>query len=195
MQYGLGRVDLNLLAQLALFGISETPERDVADLLRSGQPIEPQTRLLLAEALDGRSKNFHLKFHKTESGAGYRAFMLRRRRLQIGREAIALGLTQGRARAERITAEKYGCSTKTISATITLTRRLDAWVASVRTDSSRDQYSDTALEFAFLYADATNQHPDQALRPSAEGLAELVLHLDDFQAPALRGKRRNRPTI
>lgn len=195
MQYGLGRVDLNLLAQLALYGVSDTPERDIADLLRSGQPIEPQTRMMLADAFDGRSKNCHLKFHKTEHAARYRAFMLRRRRLQIGREAIALGLTQGRARAEGVMAEKCGCSTKTISANITFARRLDAWVESVRSDPSRNHYSDFALELVFLYADATNKRPDEALKPSAETLAEFIRQIDDYQAPALRGKRRNLPSI
>lgn len=190
MKYGLGLIDLNLLAQMALSGLSDTPERDVADLLRSGQPIEPETRRQLADALDAQTDGFHLKFHKMDRTAGYRAFALRRRRLQIGREAIALGATLGSGKAKKLTAAKYTCSIKTVGAHIAFARRLDAWLASVRGDPSRGPYSDFALEIVFLYADATNKRPDEALKPSAEMLARLVRRLDDHQAPALRGKRR-----
>ena len=193
MKYGLGQIDLNLLAQLALLGHSNTPERDIADLMRSGQPIEESTRLLLAEVLDGRGNGIQFKVRPNPRTAPVRAFELRRKRLRMGQEAIELGRQRTKAEANRQIAIKYGCSEKSVEASSTFARRAAAWIESIRPDHAQG-FTNSTLEVVFCYADATNKHPDEALKASAGDFAKLIRSFDDLQAPALRGRRRSKST-
>jgi hypothetical protein len=66
-RYGLGNVDFNKRAQLALLGASREPARDLEQLLNSGQPIEDKTRYLLAELFAGHLEGVAFKFSNGKS--------------------------------------------------------------------------------------------------------------------------------
>lgn len=90
MRHGLTQIDLNLKARLALGGLSDTPERDIARLLTSHQPIEPETRLALAAALLGTGHGITLQSDAKKSTKALRSFMLRRRRIALVRPIARL---------------------------------------------------------------------------------------------------------
>ena len=170
-KFGLGQVDLNLLARLALSGLTENPERDIASLLRSKQPIEQFTRELLAEALDGQSNKLILKATNRAVAKGFRAYRLRLKRLSVAREVRALIPEFGYEEAILKVSMK-GMSQSQISQCYTYLKKLEHWLAECRAEGA-DQ-SDEALVVAFIYADISNIPKRAAIKPSLEHLARLL---------------------
>ncbi|WP_394730606.1 hypothetical protein [Altererythrobacter sp. GH1-8] len=173
MKYGLGLVDLNFIARMALLGFSENPARDIARLLESQYPIEFETRIALAKALRGSAGN-GVRLHV--QGQGKSAFYRRLRNLKAklieGRAADAVIGKLGYEKAVRASADVHNRSEKTIESAITVSRELEAWIQSCREKGSN--HSDGALEIAFLYAKLTESEPQSWLKRSIEDLAFLI---------------------
>ncbi|MCJ2178472.1 hypothetical protein [Novosphingobium album (ex Hu et al. 2023)] len=182
---GLGQVDYNLLAQLALGGFSATPEADIAKLLRSHQPIEPRTRALLADVLEGKSKKLALKASEKAYGKVVRAFKLRRDRLKIGRDVSQRVDQIGYVDAIEYGTELYLLGRKTVERAVTLARNVANWIEKVKEEAGEFSCIDEfTLEVVYLYADATKREPQDCLRQSSSSLAELIREFDEFEAPA-----------
>lgn len=184
MRHGLGLVDLNLRAQMALAGFSRTPEADICILLRSGQPIEEATRQKLADALDGRSASLALRARNKSPGKSIRALELRRERLKIGRAVDALVGSLGYEAAVEKGASEYKVSEKSIIAHLAFARRVESEIGRLREATRAMDLSDYALELVILYAEATKQRPKDCLRLAASHLPNLVASFDDLKAAA-----------
>lgn len=176
-KYGLGRSDLNLRARLAIRGLTDTPERDIAALLRSGQPIEPETSHLLAGAFEGRLKSITIKLEGRNRSRLHRSFRIRLKRLEIGREVKAL--VEDPLVEERLSYDDGvkkvaagGTSEATVEAAYTFLNKRDAWVTSSREAGS--QHTDFELTVAFIYSDLKGIRPEEAIKPSLSTLAALL---------------------
>lgn len=178
-KYGLSQVDLNLRARLALAGMSDKPERDIAALLRSSQPIEKRTRECLAEAFEGGAAGLALKATNKKAGLTTRRFRKHIADLRAGRKAIEAQGQLGYAGGIEKIVGKMGISPKSVEKYVALAHKVDAWVRST-TESDLGQYehlSKEELEIAYLYAVVTNQKPDDCVRP---GLPALVSILNEW---------------
>jgi len=118
----------NIGAMKALCGVSDAPGADIAALLRSDHPIEPEVREALARALDGIAP-----IRLEVVGLSYGKESRRRQGLSInlqrGRSAIELMGSLGYDQAIAATAREAGVSNKTIVANVAFARRVDAWIA------------------------------------------------------------------
>lgn len=184
-RYGLGQVDLNLRAQLALHGLSRSPEADIVDLLRSEQPIERETRNRLADALEGGPGRLSLKATGKQSTRVFNAFHLRRDRLATGRDVLSRIPDIGYDDAIRDGARRHAMGQKSLAAAVALARKVEAWIQRVRLESVQyGDLSDFALEVVYLYADATERDPMSCLRPSARNFAALLEFFDELRTSA-----------
>ena len=146
-KYGLGGgKDLNLLAQLALGGLLETPERHIAALMRSSQPIELETRQSLANALEGKSNGGSLELKQKGRGKVVRRFQEFRARIKLGREVRALQTDLTYECAVKKVAEQSHESEKNIQRFRALSRKCDNWIDQHRNEES--DLSNLALECA-----------------------------------------------
>lgn len=178
VKHGLGQVDLNQRACLALAGLTENPEADIVHLLRSGQPIEPITRQLLADAVDGKSSGVGIRIARKADMSGVRSFQIRIERLRLGRLAQ---LRDGRSNADQ--AALKGIGKKKLEACITLARGFDAWISRIRSSHSEfDHLSDSDLEMAYIYADAFRHDPDNMIKGSLPLLTRLIAYWQDLKA-------------
>ena len=176
-------------------GITDEPEREIATLLESGQPIEWETRVALAQALRGSAKG-NLPTLKL-SGHGRHGFYRRLRNLRakiiLGKSADTLSAKTGYNEAVKLVAAnaKPRRTVKTIENAVTLSKRLDEWLEECRRNGTME-VSNFALEIAFLYAVMTEQQPADAIKPSlallAENLAQFELQMIDAQGLRV-GKR------
>lgn len=187
-KYGLAQVDLNFLARMALLGITDEPERDIATLLESHQPIERETRLALARALRGsaKGKGATLKLSGHGRVGFYRRLRKLRAKILLGKTADKLAATHGYNEAVRLVASKAkpSLSIKSIEEAVTLSRRLDAWLEDCHRLGTTE-ISDFALELAFLYAVTAGQQPSDMIKPS---LALLAENLAQFELQILEAK-------
>ena len=184
-RYGLRQVDLNLLAQLALHGLSRLPEADIVNLLRSEQPIERETRDRLADALEGGPGRLTLKAIGKQPMKVFNAFQLRRDRLATGRDVLSRIPDIGYDEAILDGATRHPMGQKSLAAAVAFARKVEAWIQSIRLASGpSNDLSDFALEVVYLYADATERDPMSCLRPSARDLAILLEFFDERRASA-----------
>lgn len=187
-KHGLAQVDLNFLARMALLGITQEPERDIATLLESHQPIERETRLALARAFRGSTKGKGATLKLTGHGqmGFYRRLRNLRAKILLGKTADRLSAAHGYNAAVKLVAKhaKPRRSIKTIEEAVTLSRRLDAWLDAGRRLGTTE-VSDFSLELAFLYAVMTGRQPSDMIKPSlallAESLAQLEQQISDAQ--------------
>lgn len=178
-RYGLGQIDLNLRAQLALIGLSNCPEADISELFSSSQPIEPLTRKLLAEALNGSSSSLGLKASRKTAGLAVRSFLLRLNRLATGRLAIEKISQSGYEVAIKNVADQRRISEKSVEADVTFVKKFESWVDEIRSSEPKlDVLDDRALEIAYIYADVTKQDPRSAIKNSLPNFAQLI---DDLE--------------
>ena len=188
MRYGLARIDLNLKARLALAGFSDSPERDIAELLSSPQPIEPETRRALAAALlgkgKGKSSGISLQSDAKKSTKMLRSFLLKRRRITLVRPIARLPKGSNTKTAIQQAAASELVSDKTIEAAIAEARRLDAWIAKVKRQKRAQGFTVPMLELAYIYAAVKGQKPETYLKDTLPALAELVDHFDQLQREA-----------
>jgi hypothetical protein len=189
MRYGLGQIDLNLQAQLALMGLSDTPERDIAELLRSGQPIEEKTRQRLADALEGKAKRIHLKAVGLNASQSLRSLQSWRRNVQIGKAIDALIPDLGYDAGIKHGAITYSTSEKSIVSYLAWYRKMRKWIAAIREAREHEHLSDFALEVAFLYAKATRRKPAECLSSDAGEFADFIAWTDELESKT--GLRRH----
>lgn len=168
---GAGK-DLNLLARFALAGLLETPERHIADLMRSDQIIEAETRQSLADALEGKSDTGSLVIKNKDRTQVLRRFQRLRKRIQLGRDVRATRSDLSYADAVKEIAKKVGKSEKAIEGYVTLSAKCDRWIEQQR--ALGHNHSDLALECAFVYMQVGSNDPDNPIKPSIEGLADLI---------------------
>lgn len=185
-KYGLAQVDLNLSAQLALAGLSATPERDIAALLRSGQPIEALTRERLADALIGKAEGVKLTASHRKVHAGYRKIRRKRSDAQVGRELVSTIKVLGYDKAIENASSAKGIGVKSLEAHVTLARKIEVWIESIRSSqpSRVNGLSDAELEVAYLYADLTKQQPEECIRPTLPALVRYMDLLEQRHADA-----------
>ena len=170
-KYGLGQVDLNLLAQMGLAGLTAEPEHHLSRLLRSGQPIEEQTRIALADALDGRPGGSKLKLSQTGQHAFVRSFRKLRQQIEIGRrvEASMDGLAYADA-IEKVTQScRYG--DKSVERFYTMAKDCALWIGECRKQGL--EHTDEAFDVAFIYSKLKKIDRKNALKPSVELFAEI----------------------
>lgn len=181
-KYGLRQVDLNLLVQLSLIGIVESPEQHLSDLLRSRQPIEDRTHKVLADALDGRSRGVRLTLQVTSESEALRTFRLNRRKLEIGRLVQSRPQGQSFSAAVAEVSRTSGKGPKTVESCHTLASKLDAWIRQCRVEGF--PHSDAALEVAFIYSITTKIARNEAIKPSVEAFAQLIAEFERIAADA-----------
>lgn len=181
-KYGLGQVDLNLLVQMSLAGLTEAPERHLSELLRSRQPIEERTRTLIADILDGRKYGVRLEVKFTNHNKIVRSFRRYRQKIEIGRRVKAEMERMTYAEAVSEVAGTSRLGEKSIEGCYTLLRRLESWAQGCR--ASGLLHSDLELEMAFVYSISTKTDLDNALKPSVELLAKFVTRFEDILTEA-----------
>jgi hypothetical protein len=187
-KHGLAQMDLNFLAIIALLGIIAEPERQIAALLESDQPIELETRLAIARALRGNSKDGAPSLRLSGHGSlrFYRRFRNLREKIALGKEANILAAKLGYTDAVKKVAKdsKPRRGIKTIEEAVTLSRKFDEWLAECGSVDAGSKLR-FALEMAFAYALLTDQEPGEAIKPS---LARLAALLGDFEAKVIEAK-------
>lgn len=180
---GLGQVDLNVRARLAIMGMSEDPARDLGVLFSSGQPIEASTRELLTDLFGGRALGTELVLKNTGSAAVYRR--VRKRLVMTAAVGTICKLDQHgeKTKAKEQLASHFGCSLKTIERYLTLKQKADRW-ASHRMGHRNNPVGTTTwhLFVAFLYADATKQQPHCVVKSSLPSLCAMLESADQEHA-------------
>ena len=157
-------VRANVDAMKALFGGSDTPEADVAALLRSDHPIEPEVREALARALEGIGP-----ICLEATGQSYGKEGRRRRALKVdldrGRRAIAaMPEVGGYDAGVKAIAGENGVSDKTIIRNVAFARRADAWIdAAFAAVNERERPIREWFEAVYLNAIHKSGDPDQRL--------------------------------
>lgn len=159
----------NIGAMKALCGASDAPGADIAALLRSEHPIEPEVREALARALEGIAP-----IRLEVVGLSYGKESRRRQglsvNLQRGRNAIEQMDALGYDGAIDATAREAGVSNKTIVANVAFARKVDAWIdAALAADESLSAFSRTRFEYVYLDATHGKSDPDALL---AQSIAE-----------------------
>lgn len=162
----------NIGAMKALCGASDAPAADIAALLRSEHPIEPEVRGALARALEGiapiRLEVVGLSYGKESRRR--QAFSIN---LQRGRSAIQLMGTLGYDGAIDATARESGVSNKTIVANVAFARKVDAWIDGVlAADKSLSAFSRIRIEYVYLDAMHGKSDPDELLAQSVAAWRE-----------------------
>jgi len=181
-KYGLGQIDLNQRACVALMGLTQDPAVDLIALLRSSQPIDPVTRLLLANTLAGKSDKVTARITRKAGSNGLQKFRKRLERLHSGRRVQRERDERGYTNAVGYVAENFSAGGKSIEASLTFVRKIDSWMASFR--SARPDlanFTDRELETAYLYAEAFGLDPDEACNRSLPLLTRLIDHWRDLQ--------------
>lgn len=179
-KYGLGQVDLNQLVQLSLAGLIDKPEYYLSELLKSGQPIEPRTRTVLADVLDGRSRGARVKVVPTKKNEFVRNFRRQRRKLEFGRRVQAAMERMTYADAIKHVAKDTPYGEKTLEVCVTLAKSFQNWVQECRV--ARLQHSEDVLEVAFVYSGLKGTKHEDALKPSLEDFAEIVRSFEQLVA-------------
>jgi|GEM_PF-4871571 len=185
VKYGLGQVDLNQRARLALFGLSGSPETDIADLLSSEQPIDPDLRKLLAAAFSGKPGVVGLKATGVKRGAFYRGLRERLRMVKIG-EAFEAGRTgHGYANTVANLSKELRLSEKKIEAAITFSRKVRTWIETRKPRESDPADLDAfCLRIAYCHGHMRKADPEESVRSSLVNLASLLLEMDQAHQDA-----------
>lgn len=160
----------NVKAMKALFGASSHPETDIAALLRSTHPIEPEVREALARALEGSGP---IRFNREgmSFGKGIRGRQLLDNNLARGRSAILRMTHQKYDAAISETARENGVSDKTVEAHVAFARKVDAWIdLAVGNNENLRRYL-LAIERVYLDAFHQNDDPDLMLEQLIAQLA------------------------
>lgn len=163
-------------------GLSKNPTADNASLLRSSEPIEPLTRAMLADALEGKKSALSIRISHADGGKALQKFQKRLDRLKLGRAAIQAMEATGYDKAVSEVANQRKTGRKSIEANVALARRIDTWVAQVRAERPElEGLQDRELEMAYLYADAFAHDPDRMIKPSLPLFTEIVDYLQGLQ--------------
>lgn len=126
------RERLQMQAFRALRGASETPERDLAALLRSSHAIDPELRRMMADALQGSDRKNRTIGLVTQAipdaGAHTRSMGKRFKSLERGKEARRLKSDGDsyEAALEKV-AVAWGVEVKTVGRDYTLANKIAAW--------------------------------------------------------------------
>lgn len=173
--------DLNLLARFAIAGFLDEPERHLAALMRSSEPIDGETRAKIADALEGRHAAGQLKFQDRCKGQVLRRFRKIRSDIQIGREVRELQNDLNYKDATEEVSKRRGerRGAKTIEKCVTLSHKLDKWIEKARAEGFL--YSNLALECAFVYQIVGQNDPDNPIKPSFETLANMIATIDGLE--------------
>jgi hypothetical protein len=186
---GLGQVDLNLLVQLSLAGLIGSPEQYLSQLLRSQLPIEARTRKALADALDGRLAGSRLKVQHTQHSKLVRKFRRERHQIKIGRRVAAMMAEEAKTYDDVV--EKVAIasreSVKWVQAGYTKANKLADWIAECRNRGLN--HTDAALEMAFAYSTLRGVEPPDSLKPTVEGLADIIAQFDQIVVDAAGNAR------
>ncbi len=188
-KYGLGQVDLNLLVQLSLAGLIKSPERYLSQLLRSQQPIDARTRKELADALDGKLAGAKLTVHHTQHSKLVWKFRRERFQIEIGRRVAAMMTEKETAYDDAIVKVAGACreSEKWVQAGYTKANKLARWTAECRKQGLN--HTDAALEMAFVYSTLRGVDPADSLKPTVEGLADIIAQFDQIVLDAAGNAR------
>ena len=189
-KYGLGQIDLNLLVQLSLEGLIDSPEDHLSRLLRSQQPIEAGTRNALANALDGRLNSSKLHVHQTKQNGFVRKLRSERHQIEIGHRVSAMMTEESMTydKAIEVVADACGRSEKWVQACQTKANKLQRWIKECRDIGLN--HSDAALEMAFNYSTLKGMDPGEGLKPTIERLAKIILM---FEASVVDAAGYRRP--
>lgn len=119
---------LNMQAFRALVGTSSTPEADIAALLASHHVIDEVTRMMLADALTGRSEGIELRATGKAKTKLYRSFAARKAAVLRARQVLKLQAT-GMSYDDAIgqMAEQSGKSRSSVEANVTLANKAATW--------------------------------------------------------------------
>ena len=187
VKYGLDQVDLNRRASLALAGMSESPERDIAELLQSGQPIEVEVREKIARALRGQATGINLKAKLSKETKFYRRLRKNLIQIRIGEIADDQVASLGYAKAIKTTSKEYRTPKKTVEAHVTLSRKARKWAEGwLSQNPDCEDLTIFELKVAFVYALLKEDMPENWIKPS---LQELCSVLDDFDQAHRLGSR------
>jgi hypothetical protein len=191
-KYGLGQVDLNLLAQLSLAGLIDEPGRHLSNLLRSKQPIEARTREVLADALDGRIAGSKLTVRHTRHSRLVRKFRSERHQIEVGRLVAATmtepGMNYNNAVAK--VAGLYRRSEAWVKAGHTKANKLAGWIEKCRNQGLN--HTDAALEMAFVYSRLRGVDPADSLKPKVETLVDIITQFERIVLDATGNARGTR---
>jgi hypothetical protein len=161
-RYGIGGIDHNLRAQIALMGLSEAPEIDIAELFESGHPIEPETRSQLAAALRGANETASLQLRARPAAKMVRKLRLRLKSIAIGRLVITRSAESGYGKAIQSVSIDAGTGTKSVESAHTLAMKAADWTREARsTQPHLASVSDDDLDAAFAIGLALGFAPEK----------------------------------
>ena len=183
---GLIPRDLNKRVRSRLSGLSDTPEEDIVALLESTEPLESGTRLMLADAICGRSTGIAMAIRNATTSSKARQLFRNLARLQHGKQAEHWIKELGYDDAVEELARAMGKDTSSAKNCITLARAVSRWIVTVRENMPEHScLGDHALELAFIYAKVQKVSPEEAIKPSLPYLSKLILGLQQEQDRAL----------
>lgn len=166
--------ELNQLALLALFGLSDHPEQTIAKLLRSNCEIRPEVRALLANAFEARRGSLPLAFNGKSVAKAGRAVSRWEIRIEQGRAIERRIASMGYSKAIKAVADETHCSQKTAEAAYTASRKADKWLKSRSKDGL--QWPRQAYDHVFATALANSPHgtDEDALFATADSFVEEI---------------------
>ena len=193
---GLGSVDLNLRAQHALMGFSHSPDKDITDLLRSDEPIEPLTRRMLANAFGERDEGFHYRAFGQEGTAILRSMHLYLGRIKVGRTIVSeKKQSTDISRVEADWTQRLGLSLKSVQKFCALANKVDNWISKRQPKSTDPADLDHFhLTVACCYAITKNggewkgtASPEKLIKKSLPLVCRLLEdHHDQYRKQGLR---------
>lgn len=157
---GLVSRDLNIRAQVALTGLSDTPVPDITALLRSDKPIDAKTRAKLADCFEGRGHGLRIKVEQNRRTKEIRELLRKIIHVREGRFAKERAEQVGYTRAVAELSELVSKSPKSAEASVTLANQVDGWIERYRVnDDHAVDRSDLELEITFLLSKIDRRDP------------------------------------
>jgi hypothetical protein len=183
---GLNQRDLNIRAQMSIHGFSDAPVEDLVALLRSSQQIDTNTRMRLADALEGKSNGLILKVAKATGANVLRQVLRQAARLRQGRHVQRRTKEIGYRSAIAELAQAMAKSDKAAERCVTLANAVDSWIKRVRAEMPEyTDYSDADLEIAFIDSGIRKRAPELSFDADLKYTIYIVRTFENYQNRAL----------
>lgn len=183
---GLLPKDLNLRAQVALKGLSDAPVDDIVALLRSDEPIDTKTRVMLANALEGNTTGANFRVTNSDRTKFLRQLLRQIAHVRHGRWARRFIDRPRCAPAIDKLAKTMRKSAKAAEKCVTDSRKVDAWIAAAReTFPEAAEFDDLELELAYAIAGIDKVRPETRLDETLKLISYVIRSILEFQDKAL----------
>ena len=155
-------------AFMALRGVSASPDRTIAELLRSECELDRTIRDLLADAIEGKAKDGCVNFKLVAASSHSRKSRTYHRNLELGIEANRnLQAGEKYERVAESMADEHCVSVKTIEAAMTCAKKRTTWVSdriAGRPNNTPQDIHRLVLEWSYDEAKTTGGDLDLVLK-------------------------------